>query len=90
MSFEQLREDDRTQAAILYRIIVIGEATKRISQAFRNQYSDVPWRDIAEMQDIVLHAYERVSLTIVWDVVQNKVPQLLEQLEPLLPPNWMK
>lgn len=40
----QLESNDEKQAAILYRVIIIGEATKRISQAFREQHSNVAWR----------------------------------------------
>jgi uncharacterized protein with HEPN domain len=37
LSFAQLEADDKTQATVLYRIILLGEAAKRISQTFRDQ-----------------------------------------------------
>jgi uncharacterized protein with HEPN domain len=39
---------------------------------------------MAGMRDWVSHAYDRVNLDIVWDVAQNKIPQLLVQLKPLI------
>lgn len=80
--FEQ---DDEKQAAVLYRIGVIGEAVKRISPAFREQYSAISWKQIAGMRDIVMHQYDRVNLELVWDVVQTKIPELLTAIDPLLP-----
>jgi uncharacterized protein with HEPN domain len=81
---EKLAASDEKQAAILYRIIVIGEATKRISYEFRTEHPEIPWKDMAGMRDWVSHAYERVNLDIVWDVAKNKIPQLLVQIKPLI------
>lgn len=81
----QLESSDEKQASILYRIIIIGEATKRISQTFREQHPDVAWREMAGMRDRITHAYDQVNLDVVWDVIQNKIPELLAQTEPLLP-----
>lgn len=50
----QLTTDDEKQAAILYRIVVMGEATKRISQSFRQQHPEIPWREMAGMRDVIL------------------------------------
>ena len=85
LSFTQLEQDDEKQAAILYRIGIMGEAVKRISPAFRSQYPDIPWKQIAGMRDIVMHQYDRINLDLVWDVIQTKVPELLAAIQPLLP-----
>ncbi|MBD2465032.1 DUF86 domain-containing protein [Oscillatoria sp. FACHB-1407] len=80
-----LDHDDEKVSAILYQITIIGEATKRLSQEFREQYSEIPWRDVAGMRDVIVHKYDQVDLDVVWDVIQNKVPELLVLLQPLLP-----
>lgn len=81
----QFEQDDEKQAAVLYRISIVGEAVKRISPDFRDQYPNVPWKQMAGMRDIVMHQYDRVNLELVWDVVQTKIPELLTAIEPLLP-----
>ncbi|MDX2217383.1 MAG: DUF86 domain-containing protein [Oculatellaceae cyanobacterium bins.114] len=73
------------QSAILYQIVVIGEAVKRLSADFRNQHPQVPWREIAGMRDILTHQYDRVEVDEIWDVIQDDIPQLLSMIEPLLP-----
>ena len=82
----QFDQDDEKQAAVLYRIGIIGEAIKRISLPFRDQYPNIPWKQIAGIRDIVMHQYDRVNLELVWDVIHTKIPELLTAIEPLLPP----
>lgn len=86
MDEAQLAADARTQAAILYYIAVIGEAVKRLSPDFRSQHPDIPWTDIAGMRDKVIHQYDRVKLDVVWNTIQQDIPELLRLLTPLLPP----
>ena len=66
-------------------MIVVGEATKRLSIDFRNRHSDIPWKDIAGMRDVLAHQYDRVNLDTLWDVIQNDIPELIELITPLLP-----
>jgi uncharacterized protein with HEPN domain len=58
LSRENLQNDDEKQAAILYRLVIIGEATKRLSKEFRAQYSMIPWRQMAGLRDVVVHDYD--------------------------------
>jgi uncharacterized protein with HEPN domain len=78
------RSNEEKQSAILYQVLLIGEATKRLSPEFRNQHSQVPWKDIAGMRDILAHQYDRVDLKTIWDVIHNDIPELLNYLQPLL------
>lgn len=72
------------QDAILRRITIIGEATKRLSQDFRNQHPSVPWKKIAGMRDVITHEYNEVDLDEVWTVINENLPQLLKYIEPLV------
>ena len=64
-------------SAILYQVIIIGEATVRLSLEFRTQHPEVPWKDVAGMRDILTHQYDRINPNTVWDVVQNDIPELI-------------
>ncbi len=85
VSLAHLEADEEKQTAILYRIIIIGEATKRISAEFRAQQPQIPWKDVAGMRELVSHD-GRLDLTIVWGVVHTRIPQLIALIEPLIPP----
>lgn len=79
------QSDLRTQLAVLYELTVLGEAVKRLSLEFRDRYPDIPWRNMAGMRDKLIHDYDRVDARRVWEVVATNLPDLLKQLEPLLP-----
>ncbi|MEM6502653.1 MAG: DUF86 domain-containing protein [Cyanobacteria bacterium P01_C01_bin.89] len=72
------------QDAVLRRIMIIGEAAKRLSEDFRQQHSSVPWREIIGMYNIVAHDYDSVDLDEVWKVINIDLPELLKYVQPLI------
>ncbi|HEY9645799.1 MAG TPA: HepT-like ribonuclease domain-containing protein, partial [Chroococcidiopsis sp.] len=54
-----LEINDEKLSAILYQITIIGEATKRLSQSFRQQHPQIPWREMAGMRDVIVHEYDQ-------------------------------
>jgi len=70
--------------AILRNLEIIGEAAKHVPEDVSRRYKKVEWRRISGLRDIVAHAYFGVNDEIVWDVVQNKIPELEEQMKEIL------
>jgi len=64
-------KDEKTQAAVLHEITVLGEAAKRLSLDFRHRHSQIRWKDIAGMRDIIIHQYDRVNLQRVWNAYET-------------------
>jgi len=83
-SYEQFLHDDKTYDAVIRNLEVIGEAVKNIPEEIRTRYPEIEWRKMAGLRDIVAHEYFGVSDEIVWDVIQNKIPVLLEQVNQIL------
>ena len=79
--------DPRTEFAILHQIIILGEATKRLSREFRSQHPSIPWRLIAGMRDKLIHEYHDVDLEEVWRVATVDEPRMLAAPEPLFRPD---
>ncbi len=77
-------QDIKTQSAIQHQLMVMGEAVKRLSEEFRAEHPEIRWSSVAGMRDRLIHAYERVSLDIVWDTAITAVPDFLKKLQPLL------
>lgn len=77
--------DARTRSAVLYQLLVIGEAVKRLSEPFRQQHPEVPWSAAARMRDRVIHGYDVVDVDQVWQTVQVDILRLVTDLEPLVP-----
>ena len=87
LSQEQLENDTAKQDAILFNLIVIGEAAKQVPDDRRVELADIEWRKIAGFRDIVVHQYFRVNLIIVWDIIQNHLPPLKRTIEDFLQNN---
>jgi uncharacterized protein with HEPN domain len=77
--------DAKTQSAVLYQIAIVGEAAKRLSLEFRDQHPAIDWRVMAGMRDKLIHDYGNVDIKRVWATVQISLPQLLSDIEQLLP-----
>jgi uncharacterized protein with HEPN domain len=85
MTKEALLGDLKTQSAVLHQVPVIGNAVKRLSQAFREQHPILPWSLMVGMRDHLMHGYDAVDLEEVWKTASHDVPEVLIKLEPLLP-----
>ncbi len=77
--------DEKTQSAIVHQLLVLGEATKRLSASFRAHQPQIPWKMIAGMRDKLIHEYDDVDLDAVWKTVTADLPGLILQLEVLAP-----
>lgn len=80
-----LASDIKTQSAMLYHFLILGEAVKRLSTEFRLQHPEIPWSSIAGMRDKLIHNYDEINLDRVWETAQIDVPNFLAMIEPLLP-----
>jgi uncharacterized protein with HEPN domain len=85
VDFDRFTQNEEKQDAVLRRLIIIGEATKRLSPEFRSQHPTIPWRNIVGLRDIAVHEYERVDLDRIWRIIQTDLLELLTYIQPLLP-----
>jgi uncharacterized protein with HEPN domain len=81
---QTLPTDPMRLDAVLYEIVVMGEAARRLSQEFRDRQPDVPWRDIIGMRSIVAHGYDQIDDDELWQVIDHDLPVLLPKLETIL------
>ena len=84
LTFKQFYSDEKTVDAVIRNIIIIGEAVKKLPDDLKFRHNTIEWRKIAGMRDIVVHAYFGIDEDILWDVVQNKIPELLNDIKPIL------
>ncbi len=72
------------RSAVIHQIMIVGEATKRLSSAFRKQHSSIAWQKMAGMRDKLIHSYDRVDPELVWHVATTDIPLLHEELASLI------
>ncbi len=84
MTREQLAADEKTFDAVMRNLEIAGEAARRTPEELKDRHGEVEWRKIAGFRDIAIRAYPTIDEDIVWDIVQHKVPQLLQQIERIL------
>lgn len=78
--------DELIQDAVLRNFEVIGEAAKRLDDAYRAAHPEIPWRALAGLRDVLIHQYEGVDLERVWAIVERDLPGLKGAIAALLPP----
>lgn len=66
-------------------LTVIGEAIGRLSEEFCATHSQVEWRKIRGLRNIVIHDYAKIDLDIIWSVVSTEVPPLISFIETIIP-----
>ena len=86
LTYSQFNRSDLHQNAIIKSIEIISEAASRVSADTREAHPEIPWHEIIGMRNRLVHGYFEVNLLRVWDTVQEDLPALIAQLEPLVPP----
>ena len=84
---DDLDSDEMLSLALVRLLEIIGEAAKRISEEFRQQYSEIPWNQISGTRDRLIHGYFDVDLDIIWSIVADDLPILIAGLDRIFPPN---
>jgi uncharacterized protein with HEPN domain len=79
-------EADEYRVLSVERLLeIIGEAAKQVSDPFRSQHPEIPWRQMAGMRDILIHAYRKINRAEIWKAVSISIPALITAIEPLIP-----
>ena len=84
LTHEEFGADQKTVYAVLRCLEVIGEAAKSVPGSVREQYSAIPWKDMAGMRDRLIHFYFGVSYEKIWQTVKEEIPAIKPLIEEIL------
>ena len=62
--------------AVALCLVQIGELTNKLSVEFRDTYTQIPWRAIRGMRNVVAHEYGKIDVETVWETVENGTQDL--------------
>lgn len=79
-SYEAFLSDEKTQDAIMYNPIILGEAANQIPDDFQLEYPEIPWSSAIGTRNVIVHGYDQVKLQIVWDIVEKNLQSLKADL----------
>lgn len=79
-----LDRDRLLNLALVQLVEVIGEAASRVPEEFRSRHPQVPWRQTVGMRNRLIHGYDTVNFDILWTIIQEDLPPLIEQLEAIV------
>ena len=80
-TFEEMRDDVMCFHAVVYNIMIIGEAANMLTKEFREEHPEVPWRNIIDMRNVLVHGYYIASPLFIWETYTNDLEPLLEQVK---------
>ena len=75
---------------VVRNLEIIGEAVKNIPPQVKEKHPEIEWRKIAGLRDILAHEYFGVDVEVIWDIVENKLPDLKVQVKHILKMNYLK
>lgn len=81
IDFERFASEPIIRKAVCMSLINIGELTKSLSEIFKKNHVNIPWKNIAGLRDVTAHKYHTLNLDIVWSVVIHEIPKLNEFIE---------
>ena len=84
MDYETFSQDKRTLKAVLYNLAVIGEAARKVPEEITARYPAIPWREMGDMRNVVIHEYFGVDPKILWETIKNELPLMVSGLKGIL------
>jgi uncharacterized protein with HEPN domain len=77
---EEFFSNELIQSWILMQLQIIGEAARSMSKETHQKYPQIPWQDIIDFRNLLVHEYFRVDLKLVWRIVEKELPELKDQI----------
>lgn len=84
MNESDFLKNQMVKDAVVRNFEIIGEATKKLSNTFRESHQKVEWKKMAGMRDKLIHDYLEVDYEVVWFTATNLLPNLQRDLQKII------
>lgn len=82
--YDSFAADKKTQDAVMYNLIILGEAANQITEAVQEKHNGIPWSSIIGTRNVIIHGYDQVRLQVVWGIIRDDLHSLKVQLQKAL------
>ena len=79
--FDDFESNEEKVDAVLLNLEQIGETAKKLSKELKNNIPNIEWNKIIGLRNLISHEYEGVNLTIIYNIANKNIPELLNILE---------
>lgn len=83
LNFEDFTKDSKTMDAVIRNFEIIGEAANRLPVDFKDRFPEIDWTRIRGFRNRITHDYFGIDYSIVWEIKEKFLPQMITQLQPL-------
>ncbi|MEK6873254.1 MAG: DUF86 domain-containing protein [Nanoarchaeota archaeon] len=84
ISEDNFKKNKLLQDAVIRRLEIIGEASRNIPRALKEKNKHVPWFEMSQFRDLIAHGYFEVSLSKVWKVFKDDLPNIKKAMENII------
>ena len=81
ITYDQFVADIRIYYSVMKNVEIIGEAANMLTRHFRETHTELPWRLIVSMRNVLVHGYAQVSDADLWQTATNDIKPLREQVQ---------
>jgi uncharacterized protein len=83
-TYAEFEADEECQFAVIRAVEVISEAANRVSLEFQSNHADIPWRNVIGMRNRVIHGYDDITLSVIWETASIDLPDLIRLIETIV------
>jgi len=76
--------DEKEMEAILYNLLVLGEAARSVPSEYKSLHPEVPWKRMVGMHDKLIHQYWGMQQMTIWNTIEHNIPDLMEKMRNLI------
>lgn len=84
LDFETFKKDRKTVDAVVRNLEIVGEAVAQLQIGIKEKYPEVSWQEVKNFRNVIIHKYFEVDKEMVWDIIEEKLNPLHEQIAKIL------
>lgn len=84
LNYESFIASEELKRAFVRSLEVIGEASKHIPKELRRKYSQIRWKSVIGMRNLLIHEYFGVDYRVLWRLIKERIPEFYEVIKKMI------